>query len=199
MTWAIVLAAGASTRMGRPKALLRLADGRFFFRAIADCALAGGVDGLVLVSGPPHHAEVTAALADENVQLHHKIVHAHNSTPERGMLSSVQAGIAALPATATAALVWPVDTPYVRAATVRSLVGAAPERIVVPAHAGRGGHPLRLPRSLFAELAALDAAGGLRALLQAHPDRVDRLEVDDPGVLVDVDTPEDYAKSPPRG
>jgi molybdenum cofactor cytidylyltransferase len=66
---------------------------------------------------------------------------------------------------------------------------------VVPVHQGRGGHPLRLGREWLAEVMTLDPARGLKALLEAHADRVTRLAVDDRAVLVDVDTPEDYART----
>ena len=94
----------------------------------------------------------------------------------------------------TAALVWPVDIPFVAAATVRTLV-VHDGTIVVPVHHGRGGHPLRLGREWFAEVMTLDPARGLKALLEAHADRATRLGVDDRAVLVDVDTPEDYART----
>ncbi len=189
MTWAVVLAAGASTRMAGagPKALLRVPDGRTFVQAIADTARAAGVAGVVVVIGPPHAELIRSALPAGAMT-------ALNPQPERGMLSSVQAGLAALSPDASAALVWPVDIPSVQAATVRALLLATPGRVVLPRHAERGGHPLRIPAARFAEVHALDPARGLKALIEASPDDVLRLEVDDPGVLVDVDTPADLAR-----
>jgi molybdenum cofactor cytidylyltransferase len=107
------------------------------------------------------------------------------------MLSSVQHGVAALPFRASGALIWPVDVPWVRAETVRALLDAPSAQIVIPTWQGRGGHPLRLPRALFGEVALLDPADGLRALLAARAPRVHRMEVPDPAVVRDVDTPED--------
>jgi CTP:molybdopterin cytidylyltransferase MocA len=191
MIWAVVLAAGASTRMGEAKALLRLADGRRFVDAIAATARAAGTGGVLVVVGPPHGATIRAGLPPGAGA-------AWNPQPERGMLSSVQAGLAALPGGASAALIWPVDIPFVRAATVRAILDAAPGRIVVPVHNKRGGHPLRVPRRFFGEIAALERSAperGLKALLDAHAGEVERLAVADRAVLVDVDTPEDYART----
>ena len=188
---ALVLAAGASTRMGEPKALLRVPDGRRYVEAIAASARGGGCDEVVVVLGPPHGQAIGSALpADAQV--------AWNPEPARGMLSSVQAGLAALTEGVSAALIWPVDIPFVAAATVRTLV-MHDGTIVVPMHnfggGPRGGHPLRLGRAWFAEVARLDPARGLKALLDAHAAAVTRLPVDDRAVLVDVDTPEDYART----
>jgi molybdenum cofactor cytidylyltransferase len=186
MICALVLAAGASTRMGTAKALLRGRDGRTFVQAIADTARAGGCGAVMVVVGPPHGEAIRRALPAGTAA-------AVNPRPERGMLSSVQVGLAALPATASAALVWPVDVPLVRAETVRAILSAAPGRIVVPVYQRKGGHPVRLPRRLFATVAGLDLEGGLRGLFHARPNDVERLAVADGAVLVDFDTPADYA------
>jgi molybdenum cofactor cytidylyltransferase len=186
MIGCLVLSAGASSRMGTPKALLDAGDGRSFVAAIAARAREAGAGAVVVVLGPPHAERIRAALPGD-------LTVALNPQPELGMLSSVQAGIRALPAV-EAALIWPVDIPGVRATTVGAVLAAAPGRIVIPTHGGRGGHPLAIPAGRFAELLALDPSLGLRALVQARPDEVVRLPVDDPGVLVDVDTPDDLDK-----
>jgi molybdenum cofactor cytidylyltransferase len=111
------------------------------------------------------------------------------------MLSSIHAGIAALQRETTCTLIWPVDLPLVEERTVRTVVDAASQHeIIVPQHGARGGHPVRVPAELFAELRALPAEAGLRGLLRAHPERVVRVPVDDPGAVEDVDTPDDLAR-----
>lgn len=185
--FAVVLAAGASSRMGRPKALCTLSDGRTFVGAIAGTALAAGCGELLVVLGPPHADAIRPALPTGA-----RVV--FNPAPERGMLSSVQAGISALPPGTRAALIWPVDIPLVSPETVRAVLDADPGRLVIPTYGGRGGHPIRIPADRFAGLHALDPSRGLRGLIEADPGAVVRLAVDDPSVLVDVDTPEDLGR-----
>ena len=205
---AVVIAAGASSRMGRPKALLPL-RGRTFVARIAAAARAGGASTVLVVVGPPHGEAVRARLP-EGVRA------TWNADPTRGMLSSVQVGIAALEEDVDAALVWPVDTPLVWISTVRRILGAgtardghdvtavrdaARGRLVVPTTDQGGGHPVLIGRRFFDEIAALplDGAGGLRGLMSAHASDVERLAVADPGVRADVDTPEDYQRLVLRG
>lgn len=188
VVWALVLSAGGSTRMGRPKALLVDSMGRTFIQAVTETARAGGCAGVLVVVGPPHGQAIRQALPDG-------VSAAVNERPERGMLSSVQVGLAALPAAVSTVLVWPVDIPLVQPATVRAVLDATAQRIIVPMHHERGGHPLRLPRRLFGEVMALEPDRGLKRLLEARADEVERLSVPDPGVLVDFDTPEEYARS----
>jgi CTP:molybdopterin cytidylyltransferase MocA len=183
---AIVLAAGASSRIGRPKALLTV-EGDTFATRIAATARAAGVARVVYVLGPPHGDAVRAALpADSAV--------AWNPDPARGMLTSIQAGVRALQHDVDAALIWPVDQPLVSVATVRLLVAAPQQTIAVPQHGSRGGHPVRIPRALFDQLLALAPDEGLRGLLQRHADRVLRIAVDDPRAVEDIDTEADYRR-----
>ena len=184
---AIILAAGASSRMGRPKALLGLPSRGSFAGAIADAATEAGVAIVCFVLGPPHGEAIRAALPPSARV-------AWNADPSRGMLSSIQAGIAAVQHEAEAALVWPVDQPLVSVATVRALLAAPADRIVIPVRAGRGGHPVRLPRALFPPVMALPHERGLRGLMEDEPARVLRIEVEDRGAVADVDTPGDYAR-----
>lgn len=187
---ALVLAAGASTRMGTgaPKALAEVAGTSMLDRVLATLADAGVEP--VVVLGPPHGEQIRGALPTAQRT-------AWNPRPELGMLSSVQVGLRALPAGAVrGALIWPVDVPLVKTATVRLLIEAADTapgrpRLVLPSHADRGGHPLWLPAALFTEALELPEGSTLRSLREGHP--VLRLVVADPAVLRDVDTPADLA------
>jgi molybdenum cofactor cytidylyltransferase len=172
---AVVLAAGAGRRLGgRNKALLVRADGRTFLDAVVAGARAVA-SRVVVVVAEPHGAAVCAAVDAELVW---------NPTPERGMVSSIACGLAAL-GDADAALVWPVDTPEVAPATVAAVVAAgAREAIVIPTYRGRGGHPTLFGAELWPALAT---AGSAREVIAAAPQRVVRLPVDDPGVRRDVD------------
>jgi molybdenum cofactor cytidylyltransferase len=189
MIHTIVLAAGASTRMGGagPKALLKLEDGRTFLAAIAQAAREAGSANVTAVVGPPHGDAIRRALPPGVGAL-------VNPRPERGMLSSVQTALSSLPRGVTALLVWPVDMPLVKAETVRAILAAAPGKTVVPTHKDKGGHPVRIPQRRFSELSALAADATLKDLIDAAPADVVRLPVEDPGVLIDFDTPDDLKK-----
>ena len=192
MIYAVVLAAGSSTRMeGKPKALLRDSRNQTYLQRVAATAREGGAGGVLVVVGPPHGDAIKKALPPG-------VAAFVNPRPERGMISSVQTGLNGVPFNCTGILVWPVDIPFVKATTVRALVNAPGGRIALPQHAGKGGHPLRIPRQYFGQVMALDGDGGLKALLDANKAQVTRLDVDDPAVTIDVDTPEDAAKAEER-
>ncbi|HEX6851126.1 MAG TPA: nucleotidyltransferase family protein [Candidatus Polarisedimenticolaceae bacterium] len=189
MTGAIVLAAGASSRMGRPKALLPV-EGTTFLGHVLATLRAAGVSTVRVVLGQ-HADEIRqhAALRTDVVVI--------NPTPEAGMLSSVRHGVRALPEEVDAFLLWPVDHPTVMPDTVRKLVAAFREGgapIVVPVHAGRRGHPVLFAARLKDELLRAPDSVGARAVVVAHEDGLRAVEVHDPGVLADVDTPEAYAR-----
>lgn len=114
-----------------------------------------------------------------------------------GMLTSVQAGVAAAPPETEWFLIALGDQPSLQPATVeRLLAEALPQRpaILVPSYAGRRGHPLLLHASYRDEIGSLDGAVGLRELLRRHPDAVRHVELAEEGVLYDMDTPEDYQR-----
>ncbi len=184
MIAAVVLSAGKSSRMGRPKALLPVDAGTetFLQRIVRSCREAGA--GLTVVAiGPPHGVEIRAAWSGDQADL----AWAENPDPSRGMLSSVQEAVRRLPAEAEGALIWPVDVPFVQSATVRQLLSAR-DRLVVPTMGCRGGHPIWVPRKMFAELLSLPHQVGLRQLRQDHPEALSLLPVADAAVLRDVDT-----------
>lgn len=173
-----VLAAGAGSRMGTPKAEL-VVDGR----RLVDRAVAALVDGgcAPVIAVVRSAAEVPGART---------VV---NPAPERGMRSSLALAVAAAgPCAALAVLL--VDAPGVGAEAVRAVVGAwRPGRIAVARYGGRRGHPtVMAPRLWQQALAAAGADEGARALLVARGDLVD--EVDVPGDPVDLDTPADLAR-----
>jgi len=184
---AVILAAGAGSRLGGiAKALLRRGE-HSYLETVASLARCAGAGELVVVVAEPHRQAVAAEAGRLGLDV------AVNPAPERGMSSSVAAGFAhALDRFgADAALLWPVDHPAVTPATLAALAGAAGD-IRVPVHLGRGGHPTVFSRAIWPELAACaDLADGARAVVRANPARVTRVEVTDPGVVADVDLPQD--------
>lgn len=191
MIAAILLTAGASQRMGEfgPKALLRI-GGTTLFERVAETAKQAGVVALVAVIAPPHGPRIAPAMS------HLPLRWAHNPQPERGMLSSVQAGISQVPDSALGALVWPIDIAFVSVASVRALLAGDLSQPAVLTCEGRGGHPLWLPRRLFDAALSLSPEVGLRALRQDHPPL--RIETHDPEILRDLDTPGDLAAARAR-
>jgi molybdenum cofactor cytidylyltransferase len=185
--WAVVLAAGESKRMGRPKQVLPYGTSTIL-ETVLDHVLASPVDGTLVVLG---------AAADKIAPLLAKLPVETIVNPDfrAGMLSSVQRGIRALPASVRAALIFLGDQPAVGPETSGRVVAAyraSGRGLVLPVHAGRGGHPLLIDLKYRAEIDGLSAGIGLRELLARHPDDISRVEIDDPGVLLDIDTPEDY-------
>jgi molybdenum cofactor cytidylyltransferase len=193
MTLAIVPAAGASRRMGRPKLLLPHGQSTIL-GSLAAALRAGGASPVVIVA------------AAEDVELQEwargfGAMVAVNPDPERGMLSSIREGIAALGGAAQLAargevvLVAPADLPALRPATVAEVVwrrAAAGALLAVPVFEGKRGHPLAIAPSLLPEIETLDLAVGLKELLERHAAAVLEVPVEDAGAVRDVDTPEDY-------
>lgn len=193
MVAAIILAAGDSTRMGRPKALLADPDGRPFVARIVRTFAEAAVRDVVVVTGR-QHAAIAEALDADGLPLRPVVV--NNPDPSRGQISSLWVGLDAVAAPEVeGVLVALVDVPMVRSSTVRQVIDAwqtthAP--IVRPAIGTRHGHPVLFDRTLFDELRRAPADGGAKAVVHAHADRVVNVPVDDEGCLLDVDTPDDY-------
>lgn len=183
---AILPAAGASRRMGRPKLLLPFRGGTVV-GSLVQALREGGISGIVLVTAPDDEALRTWA-AEAGVRT---VV---NPDPSRGMLSSIREGIAAAPGYQQI-VVCPADLPALRASTVAAVLAAAADGrhlLTVASYQGRRGHPLVIAPMLISEIKTLDLSVGLRELLDRYPDLVHEVEVDDPGAVHDIDTPEEY-------
>jgi molybdenum cofactor cytidylyltransferase len=190
---AVILAAGASTRMGSPKALLATPSGRPFAAAIVRALAEAGVEDVVVVTGDDHDRVVEAVLNDAPAVIPR---FARNPQPSRGQLSSLWVGMdVAVRAETEALIVTLVDVPMVNRETIAAVVAAwrktrAP--IVRPAIGDRHGHPVIFDRSVFAELRAAPLDRGAKAVVRAHARDIVDIPVSDEGSLVDVDTPQDY-------
>lgn len=172
----IILAAGASRRLGEPKQLVRLSGETLLQRAVRVAAEAGCDPILVILGAASEAILAHAALPPAQVVL--------NPAWEEGMASSLRAGLDALPPGTEAALVMTCDQPAVTPEHLRRLAAEAPGEPVASAYAGRRGVPAYFPSATFAELLTLSGDQGARRLLAAAR------ALDLPGGEVDVDTPE---------
>jgi len=173
--------------MGSPKPLLPLGDRPVVCRCV-DYLVRGGVEDIVAVLG--HDAcDLEAALSGLPLSF------AYNPEPESDMAGSVRAGLRALSGDVGGVLVCLVDHPLVSARTVRTLLNHRaryPDCIAIPVFQGRKGHPSLFPRAVLDELSG---ASTLRDLVRRDANRVRLLEVEDAGVLMDMDTPRDYERA----
>jgi len=186
---ALILAAGASSRMGSPKQLLDW-EGQPLVRAAAEVALAARLEPLLVVVGGAQ-----AAVADALAGLPLRII--ANPDYAAGQSTSLRAGIAALGQDADAVVVLLGDQPFVTAAIVERLVAewqASGAAIVAPTYAGQRGNPVLFAHAVFPELLAVEGDQGARSVLAADRARVRLVAFDNPRPLADIDTPEDYAR-----
>ena len=183
---AILLAAGKSRRMGSCKQLLPLGESSVISRCIGALVTGGAGEIVVVVSEEGHG--VAEAVRGYPVRI---VV---NPESEGDMASSVRAGRDALTAEASGVIVSLCDYPLVSAGTINGLIvehGESPGSIIIPCHQERRGHPLLFSRTILNELSEEQT---LRDLVRRDPNRIRNLNVDDPGVLLDMDTPEDYRR-----
>jgi len=189
MLYAVVLSAGESSRMGRPKALLPI-DGQTFIEKIVSALRQTQAGKVIVVLG--HNAEeMRARIAHLPAEI------LINPDYKLGQLSSLQAAVRRLQTDADCdgMLVHLVDHPYIEPALVGEMIRRFYESkklIVVPRRGGRRGHPVIFSRVLFAELLAAPMDRGARAVVNAHRDDTLEIETNEEGIVVDIDTPELY-------
>lgn len=187
---AIVLAAGRSQRMGRPKLLLPWGDTTILGQTLRQLQQAPVTETVVVVG---YYAAATTAIA----LAHHgrALFNPHYAAGD--MLSSLQLGMRQLAATVEAALVVLADQPLLAPETVAALLAAwaaGRGRLIAPVYAGQAGHPVLIGRQHFAALLELPAGGRPRDLFRQYPQAVYHLPVDTPTILLDIDTPEAYTR-----
>ncbi len=187
----IILAAGASRRMGTLKALLPFNSATCLERVLTACK-GGGAAPAIVVLGSEH-----AAVTDRVSLREHRVV--VNPDRERGQTSSLLVGLSVLPKQSDGFLIFPVDYPLVSAAHVQTLLRHFEQRpadidIVAYSVDGRRGHPVAVSSRLLPEFLALSVDGSARTVLNAIPTRVSYIASDDPGLISDMDSPDDYQR-----
>lgn len=184
---ATILAAGSSERMGRPKQLLSI-EGQPMVRRVAEVVCASGLAQVIVVVGA-HAGRVEAALAGLPVEL------VHNQAWREGLSTSLRTGIGALRPDIGAVLVVLADQPALTPGLLLQLVDryrATRAPIVAPFYQGQRGNPVLFERSLFPELLAVHGDRGARNVVARYGEQMERVDCDDPAVVQDVDTVEDY-------
>ncbi len=184
---AVVLAAGASRRMGRPKLALTH-QGRPLLRRVVEAAVEGGCDPVMVVLGADadRYRPVLEGTPARVV---------YNPEHEHGMSTSIRAGIEALPEDARAAVILLADQPFIDAEVIRRMLQTyriTGSRIVACRYGDVVGVPALFDRALFLELLVLDGDQGARQVLQAYPRHVATVEIP-PEAARDIDTPDDAA------
>lgn len=185
----VVLAAGLSSRMRRPKPLLAVGEETFLSRAVRTLREAGCRRVYVVVNADVESAG--AASREDGVEV---VV---NERPESEQVDSLRLVLERVPADTAGVLVLPVDVPLTAPDTARRIVDAftaEPGPLYLPFHNGVAGHPVLIGRALFDELLYRPLNEGVRTLIMAHAREVREVEVDDAGILVDIDTPDDYLR-----
>jgi molybdenum cofactor cytidylyltransferase len=187
---AIILAGGSSTRMGRAKQLLPLGDSTVLEQTITNVRGAE-VNEIVLVLGAS--AEAICRQLRRSVLQGLKVV--VNQAYGEGMSSSLRAGISALDQGSEAALIVLGDQPFIRSQTMDQVIWAYRRdqaQIVIPSFHGTRGNPVLLDRSVFSKVMELEGDIGSRAIFGNHLEAIAKVEVEDEGILLDIDDRDDY-------
>jgi molybdenum cofactor cytidylyltransferase len=183
----VILAAGLSSRMERPKPLLNVGTMTFLERAVTTLRAAGCRRTYVVVNAAGDGtAEAARGLGVEVVL---------NEHPESEPVDSLRLVLAQLPDDAAAVIVLPVDLPLITEETVAAIVRSFRENpgpLILPFHNGVAGHPVLIGRELFGDIMTRPFDEGLRSLIMESARTLREVKVVDPGILIDIDTPDDY-------
>ena len=186
--WAIILAAGSSTRMKKQKLLLP-----FHGKTIIETVIYNAkqvVGGNVMVVLGANRSEISEQIASYDI--HTTINENHLS----GMLSSAICGFEAIPEKAKAAIIFLGDQPQIPHTVAEQVLYAwkkSHKGIVVPIFKKRRGHPVLIETRFFPEIENLDQNRGLKQLLERHPEEILEVDCSMQEILRDIDTPEEYA------
>ena len=187
---AIILAAGMSSRMVENKLLLPWTDGEPIVCHVVDSYVAAEISPIVVVTGRDAES-VTEQLTEYPLTL------VHNPNYAAGeILSSVKAGLSALPNDVDATFIQPADMPCISADVIAQLAAQHEKGINIAAlYKGRRGHPVLLDRAFWGAMLALPADAMPRAVIEKAREQLRLVEVDEKGVVMDLDTPEAYLRA----
>jgi len=183
----IILAAGDSTRMGYPKALLPIGDDIFLTRILEIVREIGLADPVIILGR-------TAGIIEPAIRFWAAGIRV-NPDPDRGQLSSIQLGISSLDANSHACMIWPVDQPAVSRDLVRSLANLYLRSeclMAFPKFEEKRGHPAIFHRTLFGEFLSAPLEEGPKKIILRYRQEMAELPTDESAVIQDIDTPSDY-------
>jgi len=186
---AVVLAAGSSSRMGKPKQTLQL-EGWSMLERVLQTLSQTKVDRVVVVLGA-HSSAVRGGVkfGREKVVL--------NPRFKEGMSGSLRIGLAEVEE-ADAAIIVLGDQPFVSPGTIDRIIDAyvsSKSPVVVPVYRGRRGNPVLFDRSLFPQIRRIRGDVGAKSVVAGNEDKLLQVDVNDEGILVDIDTPSDYSNA----
>ncbi len=186
---AVIAAAGQSRRMGEPKQLLSWGESTVIATVVSNL-LAAGAAPVICVTGHQHEQIATALTA-----LPVQIVY-NGSYASTEMLTSYQAGLRALEGIPCAGVLLALgDQPHLEVAVIKAILQQAaqtPDQLVIPSYNNRRGHPIYLPRTLWAELLLLTETESLRTMIARYATGIVYTLVESAAILRDMDTPADY-------
>jgi molybdenum cofactor cytidylyltransferase len=186
----IILAAGESKRMSSPKALLKIGSETFVTK-IRRIMVEVGIQSIFVVTGA-HKTEIEEHLRGME---HTKLV--WNARYQEGQFSSLKTCLLQVPQNTPAVLVWPVDQPLIQKATVELLLSQwrnQKNHVVIPVLQSKRGHPVIYDNAAIQTILSLDATHTAKDLQAIYSKEILYVEVQDSGILIDIDSPEDYRK-----
>jgi molybdenum cofactor cytidylyltransferase len=193
MIAAVVLAAGLSQRMGKPKMILSWGE-KTVIGQVVDILVTAGIQEIFIVTGGSSHQVEDA--------LHGKKVHfVFNPDFENGqMLTSLQVGLSRIGSSVEAILLVLGDQPQIQVETVTAIVQAfkqKKEKLIIPSYQMRRGHPWLIERDMWSQIIRMKAPDTLRDFLGRNEKDISYIQIDSPSILKDLDTPEDYIRETP--
>jgi CTP:molybdopterin cytidylyltransferase MocA len=187
---AIILAAGSSSRMGMPKATLIL-KGYTVLELIIRLFRDAGISDIRVVTGCDRE-DISPVIQELKVR------EIFNPRYQDGMYSSVRNGVASCHQETAGFFIHPVDIPLIRSDTIKTLSSCLTRggrQIICPVYQGRRGHPMLISASFRTAIIRSDRPGGLRVLLYEYTDAIVPVQVNDSGILFNMNTPEEYQEA----
>ncbi len=186
----VILAAGKGSRIGKNKALLKKEEVSFLEVIANNFKQSGCISVTVVCGSEAEEVEKEARRISINC--------VYNENWQKGQFSTLKTGLGSLDPRVEGVIITPVDHPFATGETYKRLIdefAGSPNSIVKPEHDGRGGHPIVIPADIIRDILEASDDLTLRDILNLNENRVLRVHVNDPGIIADIDTTEDFKKA----